>query len=149
MAQATIQFQKSDPTSAAATCEKILVSRPEFPPAQRLLAIIYSASNDPAKMSRAYEMAMKARDSYPADNAVAKAAAIIIFKKGDYERAARLLKDCASKPDADAEIYYYLGSAQFQLHDRKSSKSSLTQALSLKLSGSQADDAKNMLNQIK
>jgi tetratricopeptide (TPR) repeat protein len=145
MADAVIHWQNSG--TAAADGEKVLAQLPDFAPAQRLLAIIYA--RDPGKTARAYEMAMKARNSYPDDSALAKATAIIVLQQGDYSRAERLLLTCTAGPDADAETYYYLGSAQFQLKEHIASKSSLQQALALKLSGPLADNAKKMLAQLK
>ena len=147
MAQAVIHWQNSHLTAAAADGEKILGLLPDFAPAQRLLAILYS--NDPAQAAHAYDLAMKARHDFPDDPALAKATAIIVFQQGDFSRAARLLAACAAGPDADAETYYYLGSAQFQLHNHAASKSSLQRALTLKLSGQPAENAKKMLAELK
>jgi len=147
MAQAALQLQNSDLTTAAANGEKILAQLPDFTPAQRLLAIAYAT--DPNKAGRAYDLAMKARNKYPDDPALARAIGIIVFQQGDFSRAERLLIACASAPDANAETYYYLGSAQFQLKEHIASKASLQQALALKLTGPPADNAKKMLGQLK
>jgi predicted Zn-dependent protease len=147
MAHAVIQMQNSDSAKAAVDGEKILARLPDFAPAQRLLAIIYS--KDPGKTSRAYELAIKARDDYPNDTVLAKAIAIIVFQQGDYSRAERLLATCIGNPDADAETYYYLGSAQVQLRENVAAKASLQQALAMHLSGPLADNAKKMLTTLK
>jgi tetratricopeptide (TPR) repeat protein len=147
MAQAAIQLQNSELPAAAANGEKILVQLPDFAPAQRLLAIAYAT--DPSKAGRAYDLSMKARNKYPGDPALARATGIIVFQQGDFSRAERLLTICAAGPEANAETYYYLGSAQFQLKEHIASKASLQQALALKLSGPAADNAKKMLSQLK
>ncbi len=147
MAQAVIQMQNSDLAKAAANGEKILARLPDFAPAQRLLAIVYS--KDPGKTSRAYELAMKARDDYPDDTALAKAIAIIVFQQGDYSRAERLLATCVGNSDADAETYYYLGSAQVQQRENVAGKASLQHALAMHLSGPLADNAKKLLAAMK
>jgi tetratricopeptide (TPR) repeat protein len=147
MALAVGKEQAGDADGAAAACEKILARYQDFAPAQRKLAILYS--KNPAKSQAAYAFAMKARDNFPNDPVLAKATAIIVFQQGDFLRAANLLKECAASSPADAEIFYYLGTAQFKLKDRTASKASLQQAMYLKLSGSQADAAKQMLAQLK
>ncbi|HEX4350180.1 MAG TPA: hypothetical protein VH251_07325, partial [Verrucomicrobiae bacterium] len=64
-------------------------------------------------------------------------------------RAANMLKESALKLNSDAELYYFLGSAQYHLKRMTESKTSLQQALALNLSGKQADAAKQMLSQMK
>ena len=142
LVQAVIKLQAPDNAAAADACEKILAQLPDFAPAQRLLAIIYSASPD--KASRGYDLAMKARNTYPNDPALAKATAIIIFQQGDYSRAARLLNNCLDASGSDPEVYYYLGAAQTQTKSPQA-KSSLQQALKLNLSGPEADNARKLL----
>jgi len=147
MALAAGKEQTGDADGAATACEKVLARYQDFAPAQRELAVLYS--KNPAKSQAAYALAMKARDNFPNDPVLAKATAIIVFQQGDFSRAASLLKGCAANSPTDAEIFYYLGTAQFKLKDRAASKTSLQQALELKLSGSQADAAKQMLDQLK
>jgi len=147
MVQAKIKEQAGDAATAAAACEKILARYQDFAPAQRELAILYSM--DSTKVKSAYALAMKARDDFPDDLPLAKATGIIIFQQGDFSRAVNLLKECASKSGTDPEIFYYLGSAQFKLKDRVTSKANLQQALALKLAGQQADAARQMLGELK
>lgn len=147
MAQAVIKAQNGDAPAAAAAGEKIIARCPDFAPAQRLLAILYA--RDATKAAAAYAFAMKSRDDFPDDPALAKAIGIIHFQQGDFSRAAKLLKDCAAKADTDAEIFYYLGSAQFRLKDRPASRASLQSALNLKLSGADADAARQLLGELK
>ncbi|HEY5041755.1 MAG TPA: tetratricopeptide repeat protein, partial [Verrucomicrobiae bacterium] len=147
MALAAGKEQAGDADAAAAACEKALARYQDFAPAQRELAILYSKKPD--KAQSAYALAMKARGNFPNDPALARATAIIVFQQGDFSRAANLLKDCAAKSPSDAEIFYYLGTAQFKLKDRAASKSSLQQALALKLTGSQATAANQMLQSLK
>ena len=141
--QTKLKEQAGDVAAATAACEKILARFPDFSPAQRELAILYS--KDSTKAKQAYALALKAREFFPDDPALAKATGIIIFQQGDYTRAATLLKDCAAKANTDAEIFYYLGAAQYKLKANAAGKASLQQALSLKLSGPLADSAKQML----
>ncbi len=147
MAQAKLKELAGDAEAAAAACEKILVRFAEFSPAQRELAILYS--RDAAKEKQAYALAVKARTVYPNDPALAKAIGITVFQTGDYARATSLLKDCATKSPADAEIFYYLGATQLKTGQLTSAKASLQQAITLKLASPLADSARQMLGGIK
>lgn len=145
--QTKLKEQAGDAAAAAAACEKIIARFPDFGPAQRELAILYSKDSTKAKV--AYSYAVKAREYFPDDPALAKATGIIAYQQGDYSRAATLLKDCAAKANTDAEIYYYLGAAQYKLKTNTASKASLQQAITLKISGALLDSAKQMLADMK
>lgn len=147
MVQTKLKELAGDAGAAAAACEKVLARFPDFSPAQRELAILYS--RDAARANQAYALAVKARTVYPNDPALAKAVGVIIFQQGDFSRAVGLLKDCAAKSPDDAEIFYYLGAAQFKANQRTAAKSSLQQAVALKLAAPLADAAGKMLAEIK
>ncbi len=147
MVLGVIHEHDADATVAAAAYEKILARYPDFAPAQRQLAILYA--RDPAKADRASTLAAKARAAFPDDAALTKATGIIAFQQGDFSKAASILKSNATVNRDYAELFYYLGTAQFKLKDAKAAKASLQQALALKLAGPQADAAKQMLGQLK
>ena len=147
MAQAVASEAKADTAGAAQAYEKILNHYPDFSPAQKQLARLYAA--DPAKADRAYALAAKAREVYHDDPALGKIMGVILVQRGDYSHAVSLLKASAAKMNSDAELFYYLGTAQFHLKNRTESKASLQQALALKLSGQPAESAKQMLSELK
>lgn len=147
MALAKLKELAGDIPAATAAGEKILARAADFTPAQRELAILYS--RDQAKLAPAYALAIKARDAYPTDPALAKTIGVIVFQQGDFTRAASLLKDCAAKQPADPEIFYYLGAAQAKLNQKLSAKASLDQALNLKLTGALADSARQIMAGLK
>jgi tetratricopeptide (TPR) repeat protein len=147
MVMAVISEQKKDFAAAEQNYEKILSQYPDFAPAQRKLAILYS--DDSSNAERAYALAVKSRESFPDDPELEKALGILVFRQGDYARAASLLKTSAGDRSADAELFYYLGISQFHLANRVDSKLSLQQALSLGLSGKPAADAREILGQLK
>ena len=86
---------------------------------------------------------------FPTILRLAKIMGVILVQRGDYSRAVNLLKQSAATINTDAELYYYLGTAQFHLKNRTESKASLQQALALKLSGQPAEAAKQMLSELK
>ena len=147
MALAVINEQKTNVAAAQQNYEKILAHYPDFVPAQRGLAILYAT--DSSKTGRAYELATKARTDFPNDPALTKALGIILFQQSDYSRAADLLKTIAADRITDAELFYYLGAAQYHLKNAVESKASLQRALTLNLSADQAADAKQMLLELK
>ena len=147
MVKAAIAEQKPDLAMAGLIYEDVLNRYPDFAPAQKQLAILYA--KDPNNNTKAYALAVKARQAFPDDPVVTKTMGAILIQKGDYGRAVNLLKESAAKNSADAEVFYYLGAAQFQLKRRAESKVNLQQALTLKLSGLQADAARQMLGELK
>ena len=147
MVKAISDGRSGDTTAAAAGYEKILAIYEAFLPAQKELALL--DARDPAKLDRAYALAVKARTSLPNDPTITKALGLILFQKGDYSRAANLLKQSATDLATDAEVRFYLGSAQFQLKNLVESKANLQQALSLNLAGPQAESARQLLAKIK
>jgi tetratricopeptide (TPR) repeat protein len=147
MVTATIAEQKPDMTTAQETYEAVLNHYPDFTPAQRKLILLYAkdAKND----AKAYPLAVKARQAFPGDAEVAKALGCIVFRQGDYSRAASLLSESASKLNKDPELMYYLGLAQYKLKQSAQCKTSLQRALDLNLSGPQAVEAKRILAELK
>ena len=147
MALAKLKELANDLPAAVAACEKILTRAADFSPAQRELAILLA--NDKAKAASTYALAVKARDAYPADPALAKAIGVIVFNQGDFARASSLLRECASQSPTDAEIFYYLGAAQVKLKQNLNARQNLQQAMTLKLAGPLADSAKQLLAGLK
>jgi tetratricopeptide (TPR) repeat protein len=146
-AQAAVAEKAGDVPIAISTHEKILTLYPDFAPSQKQLVLLYA--KDLSKASRAYDLAIKVRDFYPNDLALTKAIGVILVGKADYARAVSLLKQCAAVSGNDAEIFFYLGSAQFQLKNLTDSKTSLQRALELKLTGPNAGAARQMLTILK
>ena len=147
MVMAVVAEQKPDVAAAKQTYEKILARYPEFSPAQKRLAILY-ASN-PGDGQKALDAATKARKAFPDDAELAKAFGIIVYRQGDFARAASLLRESAGKLDRDSELMYYLGMAQFRLNKRAESKQTLQRALELGLKDELAADARKNLASLK
>jgi Flp pilus assembly protein TadD len=147
MVKAIIAEQKPDLAAAGQTYEAVLNHYPDFSPAQKQLVLLYA--KDPNNDAKAYPLAVKARQALPGDPEIARALGFIVYRQGDYSRAASLLDESARQLNRDAELLYYLGMAQYQLKNRVQSKAALQQALNLNLSGTQAVDAKRILAELK
>jgi Flp pilus assembly protein TadD len=147
MVKAVIAEQKPDLAAAEQIYEGVLKHYPDFAPAQKQLTILYA--KDPNNDARANPLAVKARQAFPDDPEVAKALGLIVYRQGDYSRAASLLQESARQINGDSELMYYLGMAQYHLKNRAESKTALQRALDLNLSGTQAVEARRILGELK
>ncbi len=147
MAMGTILETKQDANAAIETYGKVLERYPDFLPAKRRLTILYS--EHPGDDQRAYDLAVKARDAFPGDAELAKAFGIIVYRRGDFTRAASLLQESAGQRSEDAEVQYYLGMARYRLNRRAECKQALQRALDLGLTGDLAAQAKKIMAEIK
>ena len=147
MVSAAIVEQKPDVAAAEQIYGGVLKHYPDFAPAQKQLALLYA--KDPKNDAKAYPLAVAAHDAFPADPEVARALGLIVYRQGDYSRAAELLQQSARQKTGDAELLYYLGMAQYHLKNRVESKTALQQALDLNLSANLAAEAKRVLAELK
>lgn len=147
MALAAIQEQKPDIAAARQIFEKVLSRFPDFTPAKKHLAILYA--QEPGDDKRAYDLAIKAREAYPDDADLSRALGIIMCRQGDYQRSEKILKEIATKTSPDAHLAYYLGVAQYNLHEKADSKKNLQLALNSNLPEKLAADAKRLLADLK
>jgi tetratricopeptide (TPR) repeat protein len=147
MITALARERQSDFKQAAQIYDQILAHYPAFSPAMRNLAILYSEQLGDQK--KAYTLANKAREAFPQEPELAKILGILEYQRGNYARAARLLKESAQFRSMDAEVFYYLGMAQYQLKARAESKAALEQALALDVQQRLADDAKRVLAELR
>jgi tetratricopeptide (TPR) repeat protein len=140
---AQMQVRDGSLEQAIKTYEKVVADSPFYAPAARQLVLLYGQrlTNDP----QAYELAQKARQSYPDDADIAKALGILTYQRELYSRSVELLKEAAAKRKDDPELLYYLGSAHQQLKQWSDCKETLERALSLNLSSGVADKAKQAL----
>jgi tetratricopeptide (TPR) repeat protein len=148
MVKAAIAMQKPDLVTAQQTYEAVLDNYPGFTPAEKHLVLLYA--EDGKNDGKAYPLAVKARQAFPDSPEVAKALGLIVYRQGDYARAASLLEESASQLNrGDPELMYYLGMASYQLKHNAQCKIALQKALDLNLSGTQAVDAKRILAELK
>jgi tetratricopeptide (TPR) repeat protein len=139
------QFQHRDgkPEEAIKTYEKLLAADSQYAPATRQLALLYVDRSTDA--TKAYDLALKARQAYPDDAEVAKALGILSYRRDLYPRAVDLLTEVSGKRKDDADALYYLGEARHQLKQWNECKAALDRAVALKLPAKLADEAKRTL----
>jgi Flp pilus assembly protein TadD len=143
MAMGSVDEANHDSGAAIQYYEKVLGQFPDFSPAERSLAILYSS--DPSKDQQTLDLASKAISVYPEDPEVEKAKGLVVYRKNDYTRAVELFQESAQQRSNDPELYYYLGMSRFQLKDMAASHKALQHALDLGLSGDLAVDARKTL----
>jgi tetratricopeptide (TPR) repeat protein len=138
--------KQSNAAGAKQAYEKALAKYPDFIPAKRNLALLAAtaAESDP----KAYDLALQTREAFPSDPAVAEALGILTYRKGDFSRAASLLKESIGRLGEDARRTYYLGLAQYHLNDNAAALT-LKRSLELGLKDEAAADARQVLSGIK
>jgi Flp pilus assembly protein TadD len=111
------------------------------------LAILYA--ENPGDNQKALDLALKAREAFPTDPALAKALGIIVYRQGSYTRAVNLLQESAGQRSDDAELMFFLGMAHDRLKHRGESRQALQRALDLNLRADLAAEARRTLTEAK
>jgi len=143
MAKAAIRLQQNDEKSATDIYLKVLQKYPDFAPAQKRLAAIYK--NNPEGLSKAYDLAMKARKTLTNDPELTRTLAQLSFKRNDFSYAAQLFEESARIQPLGADDLYYLGIAQFASHQEMKGRQTLARALAAGLKDPLAEEAKKRL----
>jgi tetratricopeptide (TPR) repeat protein len=147
MVSALLRQQQNSPKEAATIYEQIVNLYPQFTPAMRQLAILYTESGD--NDAKAYELAEKARATQPEDLSLQRALGILYFRRGDADRSKQLLQNCQGQFTNDSALLYYLGMDYYKLKERNDSKKTLQQALEIKLPDKLAGEAQRVLAELK
>ena len=89
MVQAAIDVQQKKIKPAIDVYSEVLRRFPDFAPAQKYLAALYS--DDPDNLTKAYDLATKARKTLTDDPELAQILATVSYQKKDYRRAIQLI----------------------------------------------------------
>ena len=147
MVSSLLQEQQGNFKESGRLYERVLVHYPFFTPAIRQLTMLYAEKlGDDQK---ANELGLKARVAFPDDAELARTLGLLAYRRGDYPRAAQLLKESAQKRSSDAELFYYLGLAHYRLKERDESKAALQRALALNVQTKFADEARRVISELK
>jgi tetratricopeptide (TPR) repeat protein len=147
MAAAALDSQAGRTKEAVTRYQDALRTFPDFAPAQKQLAFLYS--KEPARIAEAYDLALQARKSLPADPAVAQLLGQLSYEKKEYSRAVQLLQESARKKPLDAEGLYYLGLSFKEAKQPAEARKALAAALAAGLSSPSADVAHRALAELK
>ena len=143
MVKGAILTQRHQSSDAAAIYLQVLQRYPDFAPAQKHLAAVYS--ENAGDLNKAYDLALKARNSLRDDPEMARILARISFRRKEFGYAAQLFEQSQSGQALSAEDLYYLGLAQLQTKQQNKGREALDRALKAGLSGAAADDARRQL----
>ena len=143
MAEAALRLQHNDQKAAAAIYLGVLHKYADFAPAQKRLATVYA--EDPETLTKAYDLAMKARKALPDDADLARTLAELSFKRNEFSYAVQLFQESGSKQSLPARDLYYLGVAQLQTKQESKGRETLERALAAGLQDPFAQEAKQRL----
>ena len=147
IAQAALANQRGDVAAARQSYEKALGIFPNFLPAKRHLAVIYS--ENPADDAKTLEFASKSREAFPDDAELAGVLGTVAYRKNNFTTARNLLRDSVAKRPTDARLTYYLGMAEYRLKDLPAAKKSLERSIELNLKGDLLAEARKVIAEIK
>ena len=128
---------------AISAYEKAIEVNPRFGPAANNLAYLYSEYG--GDKEKALAMAQVAKEAMPEDPQVSDTLGWILYKRGVYEGALRLLSE---KLPSNAEVQYHLGMAQAKMNQSGEAKQTLERALAMNSDFAGRDEAKKTLSQL-
>src|SRR5262245_47649717 len=143
MQLAMIQQQMKNFTAARDAYEKLLTVAPNSPLALNNLAVLYSERL--GELDKAYDLAKKANEAAPNEPHLADTLGWILFKKGDYGNALRLLQESAGKLADQPEIQFHLGMAHYMLGEEEPSRIALQKAADASTDFPGKDEARQRL----
>jgi lipopolysaccharide biosynthesis regulator YciM len=143
MAEAAVKLQGNDTKAATDLYSKVLQKYPDFAPAEKRLAAIYA--ENPDDVSKAYDLAMKARKTLADDPELAQTLAEISYARKDFPYAIQLFQQSSAKRPLSAKDLYFLGAAQMQTKQEAKGRENLEKALAAGLKDPMAQDAKRRL----
>jgi len=146
MLAARVFEKKGDRQRAIDEYETVLRTQPGFAPAAADLAALYAAADE--KADRAFELASKAREILAEDPRVAALLGRILYGRGNWEWAARLLEESLTKLPDDSESQYYLGLCRLELKDKEGARAALRRFLELDPESSRAEKASRIISQL-
>jgi tetratricopeptide (TPR) repeat protein len=143
MQLAQIQLQQKNFAAARDAYEKLLSVAPNFPLALNNLAVLYSEHLGQA--DKAYDLAKRAREAAPNEPRLADTLGWILFKKGDYDNALRLLQESAGKLPNSAEIQFHAGMAHYMMGEEGPARLALQKAVDATTDFPEKDEARQRL----
>ena len=143
MQLAMLQEQKKDFPAARDAYEKLLTIAPRFPSALNNLAVLYSEHL--GELDKAYDLAKRANEAAPNEPHLADTLGWILFKKGDYSNALRLLQGSASKLPDHPEIQFHAGMANYMMGEEGPARLALQKAVNASADFPGKDEARQRL----
>jgi tetratricopeptide (TPR) repeat protein len=126
MQLAVINEQLKNFAAARDAYEQLLTVAPNSALALNNLAVLYSERF--GELDKAYDLAKKANEAAPNEPHLADTLGWILFKKGDYGNALRLLQESASKLPDLPEIQFHTGMAHYMMGEEGPARLALQKA---------------------
>jgi tetratricopeptide (TPR) repeat protein len=126
MQLAVINEQLKNFAAARDAYEQLLAVAPNSALALNNLAVLYSERL--GELDKAYDLAKRANEASPNEPHLADTLGWILFKKGDYGNALRLLQESAGKLPDNATIQFHLGMAHYMLGEEEPARVALQKA---------------------
>src|SRR5262249_25541617 len=123
MQLAVINQQLKNFAAARDAYEQLLAVAPNSALALNNLAVLYSERL--GEFDKAYDLAKKANEAAPNEPHLADTLGWILFKKGDYGNALRLLQESAGKLPDLPEVQFHLGMAHYMLGEEEPARIAL------------------------
>jgi tetratricopeptide (TPR) repeat protein len=146
MVAGLIHEQRNRVQEAKQAYEKILAGNSQFALAKKQLAGLYT--DQLGDQQKALELAKQAREVLTDDADLAKTLGKIAYRRGDFPNAITFLEESSAKHSEDAEVFYFLGMAQYQQKAKEESKSALDRAMSLSPNAAFAPEVKKVLAEL-
>jgi tetratricopeptide (TPR) repeat protein len=143
MLLAMLQDQLKHFDAARDAYEKLLTVAPNSPLALNNLAVLYSERL--GQLDKGYDLATKAREAAPNAPNIADTLGWILFKKGDYGNALRLLQESADKLSDQPVIQFHAGMAHYMVGDEAAARLALQKAVDASLDFPGKDEARQRL----
>jgi tetratricopeptide (TPR) repeat protein len=127
MLMGMVQEEVKDFPAARDAYEKLLSLNPNAGSALNNLAFLYAEHL--GQLDRAYELAQKASSLMPNDPATADTLGWVLYRRGDYARAADLIGQAAAGLPTQPEIQFHLGMVNCMLGQEEPAKLALQNAV--------------------
>jgi tetratricopeptide (TPR) repeat protein len=146
MMVAQIHLRRGDLARAKAAYERILAVQPRFVPAANNLAWILMQEG--AASDRALHLAQVAKEGAPDDPHIADTLGWILYQRGVYEQAWKLLRDSAARLPDNPDVQYHAGVAARQVGDTEAARRLLARAVAFNGEFSSRRDAQRLLGEL-
>ncbi len=147
MAEAAFETEHNQPVDAVRIYQKVLHLYPDFVPAKKLLAALYS--EDSSQIEEAYALATSARKAFPNDPELARLLGKVNYQRKDYKSAIQLLEESDRGRSLDSKGLYYLGMAHVAAGHQAQGLEILQRALAAGLPDSISAEAKQAIGKLK
>jgi tetratricopeptide (TPR) repeat protein len=129
MLKGVIYQYRQDIPQAREAYERALTVDPRFAPAANNLAWLLAEHG--GDKEKALQLAQLAKEAMPDDPSVNDTLGWVLYRRGVYDRAVRVLSESAAKMPNEATVHYHLGMASAKTGDRAGARRALETAVKL------------------